>query len=213
MQKFIEADYYELDWYYEECSDGNYGSCKTERGCVGPLSPFGGGGVLEPSWGDRRREGHGSGTAWLWPLRRRGEGGQQVGRARDGGRLLGSLEMVLACWAREHCTSVGLNSLWGDACVCACVCASGDVIMYGPGTSVFRKWSSGLGESSFPGPRPGSPGEAEKKGRSSFPPGSQVKRVILRDPTEMGVGDVGRGWKSLYPSCLGREGVVLSRGD
>ena len=57
MQKFIEADYYELDWYYEECSDGNYGSCKTERGCVGPLSPFGGGGVLEPSWGDRRREG------------------------------------------------------------------------------------------------------------------------------------------------------------
>ncbi|PNJ74611.1 TRAK1 isoform 13 [Pongo abelii] len=21
MQKFIEADYYELDWYYEECSD------------------------------------------------------------------------------------------------------------------------------------------------------------------------------------------------
>ena len=122
-----------------------------------------------------------------------------MGRARDGGRLLGSLEMVLACWAREHCTSVGLNSLWGDACVCACVCASGDVIMYGPGTSVFRKWSSGLGESSFPGPRPGSPGEAEKKGRSSFPPGSQVKRVILRDPTEMGVGDVGRGWKSLYP--------------
>lgn len=31
MQKFIEADYYELDWYYEECSDGNYGSYKTER--------------------------------------------------------------------------------------------------------------------------------------------------------------------------------------
>lgn len=24
MQKFIEADYYELDWYYEECTDGNY---------------------------------------------------------------------------------------------------------------------------------------------------------------------------------------------
>ncbi|MBN3273745.1 TRAK1 protein, partial [Polyodon spathula] len=23
MQKFIEADYYELDWYYEECTDGN----------------------------------------------------------------------------------------------------------------------------------------------------------------------------------------------
>lgn len=22
MQKFIEADYYELDWYYEECTDG-----------------------------------------------------------------------------------------------------------------------------------------------------------------------------------------------
>ena len=41
MQKFIEADYYELDWYYEECSDGNYDSCRTERGCVGPLSPSG----------------------------------------------------------------------------------------------------------------------------------------------------------------------------
>lgn len=24
MQKFIEADYYELDWYYEECTDGKY---------------------------------------------------------------------------------------------------------------------------------------------------------------------------------------------
>lgn len=22
MQKFVEADYYELDWYYEECTDG-----------------------------------------------------------------------------------------------------------------------------------------------------------------------------------------------
>lgn len=22
MQRFVEADYYELDWYYEECSDG-----------------------------------------------------------------------------------------------------------------------------------------------------------------------------------------------
>lgn len=141
------------------------------------------------------------------------KGGQQVGRARGGGRLLGSLEMVLACWACEHCTSVGLNSLWDDAYVCAFVCASGDVIIYGPGTSVFRKWSSGLGESSFPGPRPGSPGEAGKKGRSSFPLGSQVKRIILRDPTEMEVGDVGRGCKSLYPSHLGREGVVHSRGD
>lgn len=59
MQKFIEADYYELDWYYEECSDGNYGSCKTELGCIGPLSPSGEGGVQEPSWGDGRKEGHG----------------------------------------------------------------------------------------------------------------------------------------------------------
>lgn len=23
MQKFTDADYYELDWCYEECSDGN----------------------------------------------------------------------------------------------------------------------------------------------------------------------------------------------
>lgn len=22
MQRFVEADYYELDWYYEECADG-----------------------------------------------------------------------------------------------------------------------------------------------------------------------------------------------
>ena len=21
-QRFVEADYYELDWYYEECTDG-----------------------------------------------------------------------------------------------------------------------------------------------------------------------------------------------
>lgn len=41
MQKFIEADYYELDWYYEECSDGNYGPLKTEQGCVGVLFPSG----------------------------------------------------------------------------------------------------------------------------------------------------------------------------
>lgn len=51
------------------------------------------------------------------------KGGQQVGRARDGGGSLASLEMVLACWACEHCTSVGLNSLWGDAvCVSMSVC-------------------------------------------------------------------------------------------
>ena len=84
-----------------------------------------------------------------------------------GGGSLASLEMVLACWACEHCTSMGLNSLWGDACVWACVCASGDVIIYGPGTSIFRKWSSGLRESSFPGPRPGSPGEAGKKAEAA----------------------------------------------
>lgn len=57
MQKFIEADYYELDWYYEECSDGNYDSSKRERGCAGPLSSSGGGGALEPSWGRRWKEG------------------------------------------------------------------------------------------------------------------------------------------------------------
>lgn len=23
MQKFIEEDYYQLDWWYEDCADGN----------------------------------------------------------------------------------------------------------------------------------------------------------------------------------------------
>lgn len=125
MQKFIEADYYELDWYYEECSDGNYGPCKIEQGYVGALSPSGvgwrpqtipgrraEGGAREPAsrqtcmalmvsnvwWGDGRWEGSLPGRllcSWLVPsLLRRGGG---VG--------------VLAC---EH-TSVGLNSLWGEA--------------------------------------------------------------------------------------------------
>lgn len=39
MQRFVEADYYELDWYYEECSDG-----KT---------------VQEKSWGREGAEGWG----------------------------------------------------------------------------------------------------------------------------------------------------------
>lgn len=32
MQRFVEADYYELDWYYEECTDG-----KKEKSCLLPL--------------------------------------------------------------------------------------------------------------------------------------------------------------------------------
>lgn len=213
MQKFIEADYYELDWYYEECSDGNYGSCKTERGCVGPLSLRGRG--CPGTFLGRREEGGARewhrmaltvAKAW-WRGTAGGQGswwGEAPWQSGDGVGVLG-------LWAL-HLSGIEFSLGW-CVCVCMCVCASGDVIIYGPGTSVFRKWSSGLGESSFPGPRPGSPGEAGKKGRSSVPPGSQVKRVILRDPTEMGVGDVGRGWKSLNPSCLGREGVVHSRGD
>lgn len=32
MQRFVEADYYELDWYYEECTDG-----KKEKSSPLPL--------------------------------------------------------------------------------------------------------------------------------------------------------------------------------
>jgi len=27
MQRFVKEDYYELDWHYEECADGNYCLC------------------------------------------------------------------------------------------------------------------------------------------------------------------------------------------
>lgn len=28
-QRFVKADYYELDWYYEECTDGKVTYCKS----------------------------------------------------------------------------------------------------------------------------------------------------------------------------------------
>lgn len=31
MQRFVEADYYELDWYYDECADGKQ-RCSGGRG-------------------------------------------------------------------------------------------------------------------------------------------------------------------------------------
>ncbi len=31
MQRFVEADYYELDWYYEECADGKIIVEKSHR--------------------------------------------------------------------------------------------------------------------------------------------------------------------------------------
>lgn len=71
MQKFIEADYYELDWYYEECSDGNYGSCENRAGlCRGTVSWEAGEGVPKPSRGHGQKEGAletgtASGRAWL----------------------------------------------------------------------------------------------------------------------------------------------------
>lgn len=40
MQKFIEADYYELDWYYEECSDGNYAPASESRDASGHYLPL-----------------------------------------------------------------------------------------------------------------------------------------------------------------------------
>lgn len=71
MQKFIEADYYELDWYYEECSDGNYGPCENRAGlCRGMASWEAGEGVPKPSRGHGQKEGAletgtASGRAWL----------------------------------------------------------------------------------------------------------------------------------------------------
>lgn len=54
MQKFIEADYYELDWYYEECSDGNYGPPRNRAGmCRGIVSLWGRVVVLKPCLGTR----------------------------------------------------------------------------------------------------------------------------------------------------------------
>lgn len=34
MQRFVEADYYELDWYYEECADGKTAEIKS---CLLPV--------------------------------------------------------------------------------------------------------------------------------------------------------------------------------
>ena len=85
------------------------------------------------------------------------------------------------CWACEHHTSVGVNSRWGDACVCvrarACERASGDVVLVRVQGLVF----SGSGplpweNPPFSEPRPGGTGEAgEKAERSSLPAGRQVK--------------------------------------
>ena len=91
-----------------------------------------------------------------------------MGRTRDGGRLLGSLEMVLACWAREHCTSVGLNSLWGDACVCACVCVQVEI----SSCMVQGLVSSGSGplaleNPAFLGPDLGAQGKLKKKAEAA----------------------------------------------
>lgn len=76
------------------------------------------------------------------------------------------------------------------------MCASGDVIIYGPGTSIFRKWSSGLRESSFPGPRPGSPGEAGKKAEAACTWQSSQMNYLAGSPRDGG----GRCWEGLEES-------------
>lgn len=66
MQKFIEADYYELDWYYEECSDGNDGPGPAPHSTAGMCR-----GIVSREGGGRRAEGGGPGSsaasrqAWL----------------------------------------------------------------------------------------------------------------------------------------------------
>ena len=97
------------------------------------------------------------------------------------------------CW-RAGLVSIALQWDWILSgvmlCVWACLCASGDVIIYGPGTSIFRKWSSGLRESSFPGPRPGSPGEAGKKAEAASHLAVKSNELSCRIPQR-------RGWEML----------------
>lgn len=118
MQKFIEADYYELDWYYEECSDGNYGSPQNRAGMWRDIVSLRGGvvvlkpvvGALEPTLPQACMALTGLKARWRrW----------QVGRVMDTPlRLVGLCSeglMVLVCRAYEHHTSLGSNSLWGEA--------------------------------------------------------------------------------------------------
>lgn len=45
-QRFVKADYYELDWYYDECTDGkDAGGSRRDR-----LSSLGGLGAAGGSW-------------------------------------------------------------------------------------------------------------------------------------------------------------------
>lgn len=62
MQKFIEADYYELDWYYEECSDGNYGSLQKRAGMWRDIVSLRGGVVVLKPFVGTRAGGGGTGT-------------------------------------------------------------------------------------------------------------------------------------------------------
>ena len=34
MQRFVEADYYALDWYYEECADGKQHCSRDKAICL-----------------------------------------------------------------------------------------------------------------------------------------------------------------------------------
>lgn len=64
----------------------------------------------------------------------------------------------------------------------------------------------------FLGPDPGAQGRLEKR-QKQLPTWQSSQMNYLAGLHRDGVGDVGRGCKSLYPLRLGREGVVHSRGD
>lgn len=143
MQKFIEADYYELDWYYEECSDGNDGLARHSAAgmCRGIVSREGGG---REGAGEKEGAPAASRHACL------------PGVVGDGRWSEGA--MVLQCWAREHrklhwilCGARGECGIW-----CVRACASGDVFavlraVRGAGDPVFKRWLSGPAAAAGPG--------------------------------------------------------------
>lgn len=229
MQKFIEADYYELDWYYEECSDGNDGPCTA--GMWRALSPGRGEGVGQ-------REGA---LGEAPPADMRGSDrfpGAAVGDGRWAGltppggssAALGSEgEMVLRCWAREHCKLHWILS--GVRCECgvgACVCARGAVfavlaLSEGRGDRVFERWLSGPAAAGPEGPpfpelRPAAQGDPRGCGSSSHVAGGSEEFAygIHRDGVRGGGGVLGgAGRDPILPPGLSLcpEGVAHSRGQ
>ena len=198
MQKFIEADYYELDWYYEECSDGNYGSCKTERGCVGPLSLRGRG--CPGTFLGRQEEGgarewhHMALTvakAW-WRGTAGGQGswwGEAPWQSGDGVGMLG-------LWAL-HLSGIEFSLGW-CVCVCACVCVQVEM----SSSMVQGLVSSGSGplaleNPAFLGPDLGAQGRLEKKAEAASHLAVKSNELSCGIPQRWGwemLGGAGRVW-------------------